>query len=300
MGTAYKLFQILSAVIRFFVHWLLALFYCRKGKVVPPIENQLLLKSATQLAREIRGGKLKSADVVQAYIDRIQEVDPCINATVDRCFQKALKEAKEADLLVASGKYTEEQLVNEKPLLGVPISVKVLLLVKGLRCTGGSKLFEDLVATEDAPSVALMREAGAIIIATTNVPEFAMHMETTNYVHGRTRNPYNTNRTPGGSSGGEGALIASGGSVLGLGNDILGSVRIPAHFSGIFAHKATQDLVPSEGSFPPERLFGEKLPKPDIFKYTCTGPMCRYAEDLVTSMKVLSTSKEIKVKLGKK
>ncbi|GBN16425.1 Fatty-acid amide hydrolase 2-B [Araneus ventricosus] len=201
MGIAYQFFQILSSVVRFIVHWPLALFYCRKGKVVPPIKNQLLLKSATQLAREIRDGKLKSADVVQAYIDRIQEVDPYINATVDRCFQEALKEAKEADLLVASGKYTEEQLMNEKPLLGVPISVKVLLLVKGLRCTGGSKLFENLVATEDAPSVALMKKAGAVVIATTNSPEFALNIETSNKVHGRTRNPYNTNRTPGGSSG---------------------------------------------------------------------------------------------------
>ncbi|GBO10200.1 hypothetical protein AVEN_191568-1 [Araneus ventricosus] len=157
MGIAYQFFQILSAVVRFIVHWPLSLFYCRKGRVVPPIKNQLLLKSATQLAREIRSGKLlnsaslavsyyprtghpphpgqppelKSADVVQVYIDRIQEVDSCINATVDRCFQEALKEAKEADLLVASGKYTEEQLMDEKPLLGVPISVKMLLLVKG-------------------------------------------------------------------------------------------------------------------------------------------------------------------------
>ncbi|CAL1301425.1 unnamed protein product, partial [Larinioides sclopetarius] len=195
-----KFFQFSSFVVRFVIHWSLALFYYRKGKVVPRIKNQLLLKSATQLAKEIREGKLKSEDVVQAYIERIQEVDPYINATVDRCFEEALKEAKETDMLVSSGKYTEEQLMNEMPLLGVPITVKVLLLVKGQRCTGGSKLFENLIATEDAASVALMKKAGAIVIATTNVPEFAMNIETSNKVHGRTSNPYNTNRTPGGSS----------------------------------------------------------------------------------------------------
>ncbi|KAF8765141.1 Fatty-acid amide hydrolase 2 like protein [Argiope bruennichi] len=256
--------------------------------------------------------QLKSTDVVEAYIERIQEVDPYINATVDRRFQDALKEAHEADLLIASRKYTEEQLMNEKPLLGVPLTVKMVLFVKGkmitncynmkyirLRCTGGSKLFEDLVPTEDAPTVALMKKAGAIIIATTNTPEFGMNIESANFVHGRTRNPYNTNRTPGGSSGGESALIASGGSVLGLGNDLLGSLRIPAHFSGIFAHKPTAGLVPNEGCLPPERLVGEKFPTPGINKYMFMGPMCRYAEDLVTSMKILSTNKEIRMKLGK-
>ncbi|CAL1301424.1 unnamed protein product, partial [Larinioides sclopetarius] len=100
--------------------------------------------------------------------------------------------------------------------------------------------------------------------------------------------------------GGECALIASGGSVLGLGNDVLGSLRIPSHFTGTFGHKPSAGLVLNGGSFPPERLFGKRLPTPGISKYLYLGPLCRYAEDLVTSMKVLSTNEEIKMKLGKK
>ncbi|GFQ66514.1 fatty-acid amide hydrolase 2-B, partial [Trichonephila clavata] len=182
---------------------------------------------------------LKSEDVIEAYIERISVVDPYINATVERSIDVALKEAREVDSLVASGKYTKEQLAVEKPLLGVPFSVKLLFSVKGYLNTSGCRCFESVRATKDAECVKLFKEAGAIVIATTNVPEFGMNIETFNYVHGRTKNPYDTNRVCGGSSGGESALIAAGGSVIGLGNDFLGSVRIPAHFCGIFGHKST-------------------------------------------------------------
>ncbi|GIY49071.1 fatty-acid amide hydrolase 2-B [Caerostris darwini] len=229
------------------------------------------------------------------------EVEPFINATVDRCFEDALVKAREVDSLITSGKYTMKQLAEEKPLLGLPISVKCLLMVKGLRCTAGCKYFAHQRAIEDAPSVALMKKAGAIVIATTNVPEAALYVETFNNVYGLTRNPFDTNRTCGGSSGGEGALIGAGASLFGLGNDLLGSVRIPAHFNGIFSHKPTRGLVPIGGSFPPQKPSDIVSPiDPDVMKCAATGPMCRYAEDLIVSMRILSSESDAKVNFGQK
>ncbi|GFT74230.1 fatty-acid amide hydrolase 2-B, partial [Nephila pilipes] len=225
--------------LRFILHLAMIIWFGGKGKTVSPVENPLLLRSATKLAEEIREGKLRCENVIEAYIERIQEVDPYINATVERCFEVALKEAREVDSLVASGKYSKEKLAEEKPLLGVPFTVKMLLNVKGHLNSGGCQCFANDRATSDAECVALFRKAGAIFIATTNVPEIGMNMETFNYMHGRTKNPYDTNRVAGGSSGGEASLIAAGGSLIGLGNDLLGSLRNPAHFNGIFGHKST-------------------------------------------------------------
>ncbi|KAG8196377.1 hypothetical protein JTE90_009593 [Oedothorax gibbosus] len=224
-------------------------------------------------------------------MQRILEVEPYINATVERPFAEALAEAKEADALVASGNYTREQLALDKPLLGVPFSVKGLLKVKNLQCTSGSLLFKDHIATEDSTSVELMKKAGAIVIATTNCPEFGMDLETNNRVHGKTCNPYGVNRTPGGSSGGESALVGAAGSVIGIGNDLIGSIRVPCHFTGIYGHKPTMGLVSNGGVVP--------NPHPGMEMFISTGPMCRYAEDLIASMKVLSTHEETRLKFGK-
>ncbi|GFS75584.1 fatty-acid amide hydrolase 2-A [Trichonephila clavipes] len=225
-------------------------------------------------------------------MERILEVEPYINATVDQCFSEALDEAKEVDVLIASGKYSKKQLAEEKPLLGVPISVKVLLIVKGLRCTAGSLLFENLRAAEDAPSVALLKKAGAIVIATTNSAEMGMDFETNNILHGKTCNPFDTSKTSGGSSGGESALVAASGSVLGLGNDLLGSIRVPCHFTGLFGHKPSVGLVPNLGCHP--------TPDPTLLPYLYTGPMCRYAEDLIISMRILSSQSRVPVNFGQK
>ncbi|CAL1260759.1 unnamed protein product [Larinioides sclopetarius] len=197
----YWFWYIVCGFIRLVAHCFYSVRYCGKGRVVPNVKNPLLLKSATKLAEEIREGKLRSEDVVQAYMDRILEVEPYINATVDRCFLPAMEEARKVDSLIASGEYTKEELAESKPLLGVPFTVKVLLKVKGLRCTGGSLLYADLKAEEDSPSVALMKKAGAIVIATTNSAEMGMDFETNNLIHGKTCNPFDTNRTSGGSSG---------------------------------------------------------------------------------------------------
>ncbi|GFR03215.1 fatty-acid amide hydrolase 2-B [Trichonephila clavata] len=130
MNIIYRIVEYIFHFVRIIVHPLLAVWHGGKGKTVPPVQNPLLLKSATKLAEEIREGKLKSEDVIEAYIERISVVDPYINATVERSIDVALKEAREVDSLVASGKYTKEQLAVEKPLLGVPFSVKLLFSVK--------------------------------------------------------------------------------------------------------------------------------------------------------------------------
>ncbi|GFU30783.1 fatty-acid amide hydrolase 2, partial [Nephila pilipes] len=161
-----------------------------------------------------------------------------------------------------------------------------------LKCTGGSVLFEDLKAAEDSPSVALMKKAGAIVIATTNSAEMGMHFETRNILHGKTCNPFDTSKTSGGSSGGESALIAAAGSVLGLGNDLLGSIRVPCHFTGLFGHKPTMGLVPNLGCHP--------APDPAMAHFLYTGPMCRYAEDLIVSMRVLSSESGAPINFGQK
>ncbi|XP_035208046.1 fatty-acid amide hydrolase 2-A-like [Stegodyphus dumicola] len=234
--------------------------------------------------------RLKSEDVIRAYIQRISEVEPFINAIVERRYADALNEAKDADVLVASGKLTKEQLAETYPLLGVPLSVKVIIKVKGLRSTGSSLLFKDVRASEDAPAVAALRNAGAIVLVTTNAPEMSISLETSNKIYGRTNNPYDISRTSGGNSGGESALLSAGGSVLGLGNDLMGSIRIPCLFTGLFGHKPSRNMAFQEESFP---LFNPKLSQ-----MLCTGPLCRYAEDLVTSMSVLSYGQKTHRKFG--
>ncbi|KAL3208486.1 hypothetical protein MRX96_039044 [Rhipicephalus microplus] len=220
----------------------------------------LLLRSATSLAADIRNGEVKSVDLVSAYIRRIHEVQPIINAVVEERFEEALKEAGEVDRLVASGTISASQMSKEKPLLGLPFTVKNSIAVKGLRQDAGSLFWHGRRAVEDAQCVAMLREAGAIPLALTNVPEMCL--------------------CPGGSSGGEASLLAAAGSLTGLGTDHGGSVRIPAAYCGVFGHKPTTGVVPITGLMPD---IGENLAQ-----FLCVGPMTRFAEDLQLMLKVLA------------
>ncbi|XP_042907880.1 fatty-acid amide hydrolase 2-B-like [Parasteatoda tepidariorum] len=268
----------------FLLHIGCSLFYCGRGKVVPPIENPLLLKSATVLAADIREGKVKSETIVQAYIDRIQEVEPYINATTYQRFSEAIQEARLADELVASGKMSRSQLLLEKPLLGIPISIKQLIQIEGLPFHGASLDSKDVKSTEDADVIKYVKKAGAIILVTTNTPEKGLNLETFNKLNGWTNNPYDTTRSPSGSSGGEAALIGAGASVIGIGNDSAGSLRMPGLFCGIYSHKPTVGLVSPHGQFA------------CIENVTTIGPMCRYAEDLMLLLQVLSMDKNKAIK----
>lgn len=204
-----------------------------------------------------------------------------MNCVVDDRFHDALIEAAEADSLIASKKYSNEELERDQPFLGVPISTKDCILVKGLLNTAGIYSRRNIRGTEDSVAISLMRKAGAIPFALTNVPECCIWWESYNKINGRTRNPYDTNRIVGGSSGGEGCIQAAGGSPFGLGSDLGGSVRMPAFFNGIFGHKPSKNIVSTIGHNPSPI-------SPEQISYLSIGPMTRFASDLKPMLKVLS------------
>lgn len=205
---------------------------------------------------------------MKTFIERIQEVNPLLNCVVDERFSEALKDAEEADRLIASGTWSEEELAAKKPFLGVPLTTKDCIKVKDLLNTSGLYHRKDIRGDSDAPAIKQMRDAGAIPFAVTNTSELCMWWESTNPVHGRTNNPYDTNRIVGGSSGGEGATQAAAASPFGIGSDIGGSIRMPAYFNGVFGLKPTQFVVNNDGQFPAPYSDEQRA-------MLSTGPLCR-------------------------
>ncbi|CAH1799494.1 unnamed protein product [Owenia fusiformis] len=281
----------LVAIFQWFISLIFSLIYSGKSDKVPPITDDLLFESASALARQIRSRKLTSTDVVQRYIKRIKDVNPIINAMVKNRFRDALKEAKKVDEILDSGDIPEEYSEEKKPFLGVPVSIKECFALVGMPNNSGLEARKQLRCHEDAPVVANIRQSGAIPLGVTNTSELCMWLESANWVYGRTKNAYDTTRLVGGSSGGEGSLISAAGSVFGLGSDIGGSIRMPAFFNGIFGHKPTHGVVPNEGQFPnADSAIQEYL--------LCTGPLCRYADDLEPMLKVMAGDGVKKLKLG--
>ena len=245
---------------------------------LPRIDDQLLLIPATELQKMIIKRETTSFDVVSAYISRLKLVNKNINAVCCERYEEALEEAKEVDRILNSKRAPP---ANGWPVLyGVPVTVKEAFALKGFQNTGGLKSRIGKLAEEDAPAVARLKEAGAIIIATTNVSELCMWWESNNPVYGTTRNPYNLSAVVGGSSGGEGAVVGAGASVVGLGSDIGGSVRMPAFFCGVFGHKATSKSVDARGQFPDCTSESE-------WEMIACGPLCRYAIDLPMFLSLL-------------
>jgi amidase len=235
--------------------------------------DKLIYASATALARAIRAKEISSEEVVDAYLRRIEEVNPKLNAVVQLTADEARAQAREADAALTRGH-------TKGPLHGVPITIKDNIETAGVICTGGTKGRSSFVPTEDATVVARMRAAGAIILGKTNMPELGLAFETDNLVYGRTNNPYDLSRTPGGSSGGEAAIISAGGSPLGLGNDMGGSIRLPSHFCGITGIKPTTGRVPRTGHFP--------YPSGWLDPLWQTGPMARFVEDLILTLPIIA------------
>src|SRR5437773_9964137 len=188
---------------------------------------------ASELAGLIRRKKVSPVEVVRAALDRIAKINPKLNAFVTLTADEALREARAA----------ERALMRTKAILGalhgVPFGVKDLVITKGVRTTFGTPLYRDHVPTEDAPSVARMKAAGGIMIGKTNTPTFGWVGVTDNLIFGLTRNPWNPERTPGGSSGGAGAALAAGMAPLHIGADGGGSIRKPSAFTGTFGLKAS-------------------------------------------------------------
>ncbi|XP_076060373.1 fatty-acid amide hydrolase 2 isoform X2 [Oratosquilla oratoria] len=259
---------------------------------LPPIKNLVLLESGSSLALKIRQKKLTSEEVVRSFIERIKEINPILNCVVDERFEEALKEAKEVDKGIRNGLLTEKEMEERKPFLGVPFSIKDSFMVKGLHHTAGLWIRKDFVAEADADVVQLMRKAGAIPLCVTNVSELCMWWESANKIYGRTSNPYCTYRIVGGSSGGEACVQAACGAPIGLGSDIGGSIRMPCFFNGVFGHKPTQGIVSNEGQEPV--AVGEAL------DFLVTGPIVKYANDLIPVYRVLAANNAHMVNINKK
>ena len=245
------------------------------------ISQTLAGMGATELAQAVRDRRASAREVVKAHIDRVEAVNGRLNAVVIPLFERAMAEADSADEAVARG----ERL---GPLHGVPITVKELFEVAGTDATFGLRNRIGIPSTRDGPLVSKLRRAGAIIIGKTNVPQLMLAHETDSYAYGRASNPWDLDRTPGGSSGGEAAIVAAEGSPLGLAGDMGGSIRVPAHFCGIHGLKPTSGLLTNDDS-PAQRMWtfaGQQaiIPQP--------GPLARSVADLGLAMKVLSTSSE--------
>jgi amidase len=209
--------------------------------------SELWRKSAVELAAMIRDREVSSREVVQAHLDRIEAVNPHLNAIVRLLPDQALAAADAADRAVADG-------ARLGPLHGVPFTVKENIDVAGTPTTQAVPALAEAIAPVDAPQVERLRAAGAIPMGRTNLPDFGLRVHTDSSLHGLTRNPWNPQRTPGGSSGGEAAALATGMSPLGLGNDLGGSLRNPAHCCGVASIKPSVGAVPWATVIPPEDM----------------------------------------------
>jgi fatty acid amide hydrolase 2 len=260
--------------------------------------GQLLNRPGHELSKLIKQGHLTSTKLCELYIERIKQVQPAINAMCEDRFEAALQDAAAIDELVARHRANSSQPdearqsfsageieMLESPLLGIPVSVKECVAVKGMKNSCGLVDRRDFVAEDDAVVVKNVKRLGLIPICTTNVPEMTMFWaDCNNKVYGRTHNPYDLSRVPGASSGGEGALLGAGASIVGIGTDIGGSLRNPAQYSGIMTHKPSPFLVSSEGNFP--------AVKEARLRMFTMGPMTRYASDLRYLLKILLSDKD--------
>ncbi|MBI3988932.1 MAG: amidase [candidate division NC10 bacterium] len=230
--------------------------------------DDLCYMPATEMAQAIRAKRVSPVEVIDAILARIERLNPGLNAYCTVTAEAARKAAREAEAAVLRGDPLG-------PLHGVPVSIKDLIITKGVRTTWGSKLYEHFVPEEDAPAVERLKGAGAIILGKTNSPEFGWKGVTDNLVFGITRSPWNLDRTPGGSSGGAGAAVAAGLGPLAVGTDGGGSIRIPSSFSGIFGFKPSFGRVPV---YPPSAA--ETL--------SHAGPMTRTVRDAALMLNVIA------------
>jgi len=236
---------------------------------------QWAYRSAGELAQSLLKKESSALELTDRFIARIEALDGDLNAVPVRDFTRAREAAKEADGALARG--------DRRPLLGVPVTIKESYNVAGLPTTWGLPAFKDFIAEEDALAVARLKSAGAIILGKTNVPLGLGDWQSYNDIHGATHNPWDRTRTPGGSSGGSAAALAAGFGPLSLGSDIGGSLRVPAHFCGVCAHKPTHGLVASRGQVPPG------LPAwPGTVDLAVIGPMARSVDDLILTLDLIA------------
>jgi amidase len=234
--------------------------------------NDVVLKPATQQLELLRSGAISVSELAEAHIAQIERLNPQLNAFADFDAERVRERARKHDAWRGTR--------SRRPLFGLPVTVKSSITTRGLKCEIGSLLNKGDIPREDAVVVARLRAAGALILGTTNCPEFLMAYETDNLLHGRTSNPWDLTRSPGGSSGGESAAIAAGMSAAGLGSDSGGSVRVPAHFTGICSMKPTPGRIPGRGHLPP--CVGP------FSTLGAIGPMARTIADVALMFRTLS------------
>jgi amidase len=257
------------------------------GAIAKPDPDGQAYRTAGELARALAHRQISSRELVDGTIARIEAVDPKINAVVVRDFDRARAAADAADAALARG--------EQRPLLGLPMTVKEQFNIAGLPTTWGDPKFKGWQPEADALVVQRLRSAGAVILGKTNVPIRLGDWQSYNEIYGTTNNPWNLDRTPGGSSGGDAAALAAGFVPLEFGSDIGGSLRAPAHFCGVFSHKPSLDLVPQRGS---------GLPQAPAFPVrgdlSVIGPMARSAADLGLELAVVAGPDELAEGVGYK
>jgi amidase len=232
--------------------------------------------TATQLLAALRAGQVTSSELTEQYIGRIERHDGRLNAVVVRDFERARRQARAADQAPAP---TDRQ---RAALLGLPMTLKESINVTGLSTTCGVPEWKGFVSQHDAPAAARTRAAGAVLLGKTNVPPMLADWQSANPIHGRTNNPWDLGRTPGGSSGGSAAALAAGLTALEVGSDIGGSIRVPAAFCGVYGHRPSETLLPRSGQFPMP-----PLPNAAVVMGV-QGPLARGAEDLALALSVLA------------
>jgi amidase len=231
--------------------------------------------TATEMSAALKAKQVSAVELAQDAIAQIEKHDGQVNAVCVRDFARGLDAAKTADAALARG--------ETRPLLGIPMTVKESFNVAGLPTTWGFPAQKDFVAAEDAVAITRVKDAGGVILGKTNVPIGLGDWQSYNEIYGTTGNPYDLGRTPGGSSGGSSAALAAGYGALSLGSDIGGSLRVPGHYCGIYAHKPTFHLAASRGHVAPPFP-----PMPPVRDLSVIGPMARCAADLALTLDVIA------------
>ncbi|SPP82973.1 fatty-acid amide hydrolase 2 [Drosophila guanche] len=275
------------------VNKILDLVMVRRLPDFPPISDPLLNRPVVELATQLRRGEISSAQLVGAYIARVREVNPALNAVVDERFKAALTDAQLADDFIAraSTEFDRVALFTRYPILGVPFTAKESCSVKGLSFAVGSIIRKNMKAATDGEVVELLRAAGGIPLLVSATPEFCMSFETSTVINGCCVNPYDMRRSSAGSSGGEGTLNGCGATTFGVGSDISGSIRLPAMFCGVFGHKPTGGLLSVKGHFPyslTDKTFPNMLQ---------IGPITRFARDMPLLLEIMAGDNKHKLKM---
>lgn len=247
--------------------------------------SELDFASIAQLSDAMQARKISASELLEHTIARIEVLDQRINAIVVHDFDRARAAAKAADAALARG--------EQRPLLGIPVTLKEPFNVVGLPTTFGLLQFRDFVPKVDAQAVSRLKQAGAVIIGKTNIPMGLREFQSYNDIYGTTNNPWDLSRSPGGSSGGCAAALAAGFGPLSIGSDIGGSIRVPAHFCGVFGHKPTLGLIPLRGYGLPSAP-----PVPGQGDLAVVGPMTRYASDLALSLDVVAGPDDAREGIG--